>query len=179
MSKPIKDMVIDVLQGRICGRTDFLVVDSSRMDAVTTNRFRLALRQKEISLLTVKNSLAKKALHGMGISALDPILEGPSALVWGSEDIVALSKEITKWAAQIEELVVKGGASEGTTLSAADVRALSKSPGRQELIGRIVMLALSPGARLVGALLGPGGRLAGQAKSLAEAELGAAAETAV
>lgn len=177
MSKRIKEMVIGELRKRVGECRDMLVIDSSRMDAVSDNRFRLALREKDIHVLTVKNALARKALGGDdGTSALDDILSGPSALVWGGEDIVALSKEISKWARDIKELEIKGGALEGTPLSAADVDALSKSPGREELIGQIVMLALSPGAQVVGALLGPGGTVAGQLKTMAEGEGEQAAE---
>ncbi len=172
MSKRVKELIIQEIQKRLDGCTEMLVVDSSRLDGVTTNRLRLALREKNIRMLTVKNSLARRALHNMGISALDELLQGPSTLVWGGEDIVALSKEITKWAKELEakEFRIKGGTVEGKTLGPEDVEALSKSPGRVELLGRVVMLMLSPGARLVGALLGPGGQLAGQVKSLAEQE---------
>ena len=51
------------------------------------------------------------------MNGLDSILEGPTTLVWGGEDIVALSKEIAKWAKEIEPLKIKGGTTEGTALS--------------------------------------------------------------
>ncbi|NOX53471.1 MAG: 50S ribosomal protein L10 [Planctomycetes bacterium] len=175
MSKRVKELVVEEIKKRLGSCTEMLVVDSSRLDAVTTNRFRLALREKNIRM-TVKNSLARQALHGLGVTALDPVLEGPSSLVWGGEDIVSLSKEITKWAKELETLQIKGGAVEGTTLGPEDVEALSKSPGRVELIGRVIMLALSPGGRLVGAMLGPGGTVAGQVKSRAEEDGDAASE---
>lgn len=168
MSKLVKEMVIGEVEGRIDGSTEMLVVNSSRLDAISDNRFRLALREKEINILTVKNSLARKALNNVGVSALDPVLEGPSTLVWGSEDIVALSKEMAKWAKELEGLEIKGGTVEGETLDAGAVDALSKSPSREELIGKIAMLALSPGALIAGALLGPGGKLAGQLKTIAD-----------
>ena len=172
MSKRIKEMLIQDVTKRIGDCTEMLVVDSSRLDAVTDNTFRLALREKGISILTVKNSLARRALNESGVTALDPILSGPSALVWGSEDIVTLSKEIAKWAKNIDELEIKGGTVEGSTLDSAAVHSLSKSPGRLELIGQIVGLALSPGAKLVGALLGPGSKLASQLKTMTDAEDG-------
>lgn len=172
MSKRIKQMLIDDVRSRIGDTSDILVINTSRLDAVSDNRFRAALREKSIRILTVKNTIARKALNDSGLTALDPVLEGPSALVFGGEDIVALSKEIARWANEIKELEIKGGATEGTTLSANDVDSLSKSPGREELIGRVVMLALSPGAQLAGALLGPGGTVSGQVKSLAEKEGG-------
>ena len=171
MSKTVKEMLITEVRNRIGNNTDLLVIDSSRVDAITDNRFRIALRENEISVLTVKNSLAKRALSASGLEALNPVLDGgPSSIVWGCDDVVALSKEIARWTKEIAELEIKGGVTEGTTLTAADVDSLSKSPGREELIGRIVMLIQSPGATLAGALLGPGGKLAGQIKAIVEKE---------
>ena len=170
MSKRVKELLIDEVRNRIGDCSEFLVIDSSRLDAISDNRFRLSLREDNINLLTVKNSLAKKALHAAGVTALDSVLVGPSTLIWGGQDAVALSKAIMNWAKQIGELEVKGGSVEGKTLLAEDVDALSKSASREELIGRIAMLALSPGARLSGALLGPGGKLCSQVKSLTESE---------
>ncbi|MBW3542216.1 MAG: 50S ribosomal protein L10 [Planctomycetes bacterium] len=172
MSKAVKNMLVAEIRDRIGETRDMLVVDSSRLDAISSNRFRLAMQERQITLLTVKNTLARLALKEAGVRGLDPILEGPSTLVWGSEDIVALSREISKWAKDLAPLEVKGGSVEGTTLNAAAVEDLSKSPSREELIGQIVGLMLSPGARLAAAMLGPGGKLSGQLKALADKEEG-------
>ena len=170
MSKRVKEMVMAEIRNRIGEPSDMLVIDSSRMDAISTNRFRLALREKNLSAFTVKNSLARKALNEAGVTTLDSILQGPSTLVWGGEDIVALSKEISKWTKELNGLEIKGGTTEGSPLSAEEVDTLSKSPSREELIGQIMGLALSPGAQLAAALLGPGGKIAGQIKTLADKE---------
>ncbi len=169
MSKRIKDMLVNDLQSRIGETTEMLVVDSSRLDVISDNRFRLALGEKGIRVLTVKNSMALRALHANGVTSLDPVLAGPSSLVFGGEDIVALSKEIAAWVKELDEKIeIKGGTIEGTTLSSEDVIDFSKSPSREELIGQIVGRLLSSGARIAGALLGPGGKLAGQFKTLSE-----------
>jgi large subunit ribosomal protein L10 len=132
------------------------------------NKWRLALQSKKITALTVRNTLARRALNQAGVTALDPILTGPSTLIWGSEDVVALTKEITKWAKELKPLEIKGGTVEGTTLNAKDVESLSKSPSREELIGQIVGQILSPGANLAAALLGPGSTFASQLKTITE-----------
>jgi len=178
MSKRIKEMLVTDLQQRIGDTTEILVVDSSRLDAISDNRFRLALREKDIKVLTVKNSMALRALHAREITELDPILEGPSSLVFGGEDIVSLSKEVASWVKELgsDLIAIKGGLLEGTTLSSGDVEELSKSPSREELIGQIAGLLLAPGANLAAALLGPGGKLAGQVETMADAE-GTAEET--
>ncbi len=170
MSKRVKEMIIDDLRERIGDAGDMLVIDSSKVDAIADNRFRAAMRDMNITILTVKNSLARRALSEDAVASLGPSLEGPSTLVWGGEDIVSLSKVIVQWTKELAALEVKGGSVEGTSLDAAGVDALSKSPSREELIGRVVMLAQSPGSQIVGALLGPGGKLSGQLKAKSEEE---------
>lgn len=170
MSKAVKELMIHDIQDRLGESRDLLVVDASRLDAVTDNRFRLALRERGIQILQVKNTLVRKVLQSSGNGSLDHCLQGPSAIVWGSEDAVALSKEIARWARELEPLQIKGASIDGQPLDAAGVNALSKSPGRLELLAQISGLLLSPGARLSAALLGPGGKLHGQIKALAEAD---------
>ncbi len=170
MSKVVKEMIINDIRQRLGESRDVLVVDSSRLDAITDNQLRLSLRSKGIQLLQVKNTLARRALQEAGAASMESVLEGPSTIVWGGEDIVALSKEISKWAKQLEQLQIKGGSVEGQVVDAKGVVELSKSPGRLELIGQIAGLLLSPGARLAGALLGPGGTISGQLKAMGDKE---------
>jgi len=170
MSKYVKEMLIDEIRQRVGDVRDMLIINASKLDAVSANKFRLALRKKEIQALSVKNTLAMKALEGTGLTALNPFLEGPTTLVWGGEDIVALSKEIARWAKELEKLEIKGGSTEGASLTAVQVDQLSKSPSRQELLGQISGLILSPGAQLSAALLGAGAKLASQVKKIADKE---------
>ena len=172
MSKFVKTMVIDQIRQELGDNRDLLVIDTSALDGVTANRVRLSLQEKGVTLLTVKNTLANCVLVDMGVNGLDKVLAGPSTLVWGGEDIVQLSKEIAKWAKDVDKLQIKGGAVDGQVLDARGVDELSKSPSRLELIGQISGLLLSPGARLAGALLGPGGTIAGQLKKMSGDEEG-------
>ena len=57
-------------------------------------------------MLTVQNTLARRALNDVGVTSLDSLLAGPSTLVWGGQDVVDLSKEIAKWAKEISELEI-------------------------------------------------------------------------
>ena len=170
MGRHVKDMVISDIQSRIGDTKDFIIVDCSKMDAITANRWRLGLRKVQITALTVKNSIAVNALKKKGIGGLEAILAGPSTLVWGGGDIVALSKAVAGYAKQIPKLEIKGGSVEGQLLNAAAVDSLSKSAGRIETIGRIAGLMLSPGGQLAACLQSSGGQLAGQLKTLSEKE---------
>ena len=170
MGRHVKDMVISDIQSRIGDAKDFIVVDCSKMDAISANRWRLGLRKDQITALTVKNSIAANALKKKGITGLETILAGPSTLLWGGADVVALSKAVANYAKDIPKLEIKGGSVEGQTLNAAAVDSLSKSAGRVETIGQIAGLMLAPGRQLAGCLQSSGGQLAGQLKTLSEKE---------
>ena len=179
MSKRVKTLVMSEVTKRFGDNRDFLVLDASKVTAVKVNKLRLRAEKLGIKILAVKNTLAQKALSEVGVTSLKPILTGPSALVWGGADIVALSKEITKWSKEkdLKDLKIKGGTLDGQTLDTKGVETLSKSAGKPELLGQILTLIKSPGAQLAAALIGPGGYLNGQVKAIAEKEGDAAAET--
>lgn len=170
MSKHVKKLMMDEMRQAFAGVRDLLVVDLKGVDAISDNAMRLKLREKEIHLRVVRNSLARKVFTEAGITGVCDYFEGPSAIVWGGPSVVDLAKEIAEWADKVEPLNIKGGVSDGETISAADVVALSKMPSREEMLGMIVGQVLSPGARLCGLILSPGGRLASQLKSRAEEE---------
>ncbi len=174
MSKIVKEMVIKDIHARLGDAKDVLVIDSSALDPITDHAFRGKIRTSGIKILSVKNNLARKALEKNGVTGLEEVLKGPSSIVYGADDAVALSKTLASIVKGFAKITIKGGSVEGTTIDKDGVIALSKSPGRLELIGQISGLLLSPGARISGALLGPGGKLAGCVKAIEEKQDGGA-----
>jgi large subunit ribosomal protein L10 len=102
-----------------------------------------------------KNTLTKIAADRVGISGLDPVLEGPLALALVYDDIVGASKVLTDFARTSRILTVKGGVIDNRFISAGDVEALATMPPREVLLGRLVGMLASPMARTVGVLSGP------------------------
>ena len=178
MSKYVKNLIMEDLRRRLAGVDAAVLVNVSRLNGVTTTQLRRELREKKISLMVVKNSLARRALMSTPLASMFDGLRGPAAICWGGEDIVSLAKEVLRLAEQkqYENLELRGGCMEGKRLTAEQVKEVSKMPTRQELLGMLVGQILSPGARLVAQLLGPAGTLAGQIRQKAESEQQASAE---
>ncbi len=174
MSKVVKRLMIDTISAELGGTRDLLVLNTSKLGSVKDGALRSALRKKGIKVLQVKNSLVRVALRETGAGDVDALLAGPTVVVWGGEDIVALSREIVKIAGENKTIEIRGGTVDGQFLSSEAVSDLSKSMGRPELLCKIAGLILAPGARLAGALLGAGGVLAGQIKSIADKEVDSA-----
>jgi len=175
MSKVVKQLMISDIQAELGDCREVLVVDVSKIDGVTTNKWRMGLHKKQIRVMGVKNAVARRALSDIGLTGINDVLKGPSAIVFGGEDIVALARSLTDSIKEIKALELKGGAIGGMSLTSKQVEDISKSPGRKELLSQIAGLALSPGGQLAGAIRGPGGRVAGCAKSIADKEPAAAA----
>lgn len=178
MSKYVKNLIMEDLRRRLAGVDAAVLVNVSRLNGVTTTQLRRELREKKISLMVVKNSLARRALMGTPLAPMFEGLTGPAAICWGGEDIVSLAKEVFRLAEQkdYEKLELRGGCMEGKRLSPEELKAVSKMPTRQELLAMLVGQILSPGARLLAQLLGPAGTLAAQIRQKAEPEQQPSAE---
>lgn len=167
MSKYVKNLISDTVRRRLEGVNDALLVDVIGMDSESTFKIRKHLREKNIHLLVIKNSLARRACEGTPLEAAFEGLEGTSALCWGSEDFISLVKEITELdkGTEFDKFTAKGGVMDGECLSPEKVKEISKWPNRQQQLSILLGQILSPGANLSGALLGPGGKLASQIES--------------
>jgi large subunit ribosomal protein L10 len=174
MSKYLKNLITDDLKKRLDGVSDLLVVDIAGLEANKNVELRKQFRQKGIKMLMVKSSLARRATEGTALAPAFEGAEGSATVVWGSEDVVSLAKEITKYAEDkaFAPFAPKGGVMSGSRLSADDVKKVSKWPSRAEQLSLLVGQILSPGATLAAQLLGPGAKLASQIKKKSEEEEG-------
>jgi large subunit ribosomal protein L10 len=172
MSKYVKQLITDDLRSRLEGVEEVLLVDVIGMDANANNRLRGALSEKSMSLLVVKNSMAKRAAEGTPLAPAFEGMEGSTAMVWGGEDFVSLAKEVVRLAkeTEYEKLIPTGGVMDGEQLSAERVAEVSKWPSRQEQLSLLVGQILSPGASLSSQLIAAGGAVASQIEKISEGE---------
>ena len=173
MSKYVKDLVTRDIKRRLEGVEDAVLVSCVGMDANTTNELRGELDKRDIHLLVVKNSLARRATEGTQLAAAFEGATGQIGVCWGSSDFVSLVKEVVeldKDSEKYERFVADGGVMDGERLDADGLKAVSKWPSRQEQISMLVGQILGPGAQLSAAMLGPGKMLNSQIKQVGEGE---------
>lgn len=171
MSKYVKGLMTKDLQNRLEGIEEAVLVNVIGIEANQTVSLRKRLKEKNIRLMVIKNSLAKRATEGTALAAAFEGAKGTNAIMWGAEDIVTLAKEAMELHKDEEELAAfetKGGVMDGEALTADRVSEISKWPSRGEQLSMIVGQILGPGSQLAAQLKGPGGMLAGQIKSKSE-----------
>jgi large subunit ribosomal protein L10 len=173
MSKYVKNLVTRDIKGRLDGVADAVMVSYTGLDANSTNDLRGELGEKGISLMLVKNSLARRATEG---TSLGPMFEGATgqvAICWGAGDFVTLVKEVValdKNSEKYSKFKAEGGVLDGERLDAAKLAEVSKWPTREEQIAMLVGQILGPGSQLSAAIKGPGAKLASQIKQKGEDE---------
>ncbi|MEX0938023.1 MAG: 50S ribosomal protein L10 [Pirellulales bacterium] len=170
MSKYVKDLMTNELRSRLDGVTDALLVNVVGLNANKNTVMRHQLREKNIHLTVVKNSLARRATEGTPLAPAFEGVEGTIAVIWGGEDVVSLAKEVARLAGdkQFEAFEARGGVMEGARLSPEQVAEVSKWPNRAEQLSILAGQILSPGARLSSQLTGAGAKLASQIKKKGE-----------
>jgi large subunit ribosomal protein L10 len=168
MSKYVKGLVQKQLEQAFSGVSEFVVVSIKGINGVDNNVMRGTLRQKNIRLSVVKNTLARNAYKTMGLKVGDGLFSGPCAIVYGGDSIVDLANQVLTLAKKLKELEVKGAFLDGEVLDAKGTVAVSKMPSRAELQGRVVRAAMSPGAKVAGAVMAPASNIAGAIKTLIE-----------
>jgi len=84
-----------------------------------------------------KNTLAKRAAVAAGITGLDDLFTGPTALAFVHGDVVEAAKGLREFARANPLLVIKGGVYEGKALSAEEVTKLADLESREVLLAKL------------------------------------------
>ena len=104
-------------------------------------------RESGVQIKVVKNRLVRVAMDAIAVykDTDTSALEGQLLYAISSEDEVAPAQVLAKFAKEHEALELKGAfAGDGKTLSEQEVQDLSKLPSKEQLIGQVVDMLLSP-----------------------------------
>ena len=96
------------------------------------------LREASASYFVMKNSLIKRVFSDMDIQCPDQVLKGPTAVVVSKQDCPVVASKVYSFLKKNDALIVKGGYLDGAFISTENVKALSKLPPKDVLIGQLV-----------------------------------------
>ena len=145
MSKAVNAALIDGLARELDGVDSCVLIGTGAMTVAEVSALRNALRERSFRMRVVKNRLARRAFEAVSMHGLGEKLDGPSAVVYGGEGAIAISKVLVEEKKKAKDkLLIHGGYDEGEVLDAAGIEALSKVPGRQELLGMILSASFGP-----------------------------------
>ncbi len=140
---------VKIVQEKLDRAASMVVIDYSGVNVKGLTDLRAALREAGGEMFVTKNTLIDIAV---GKGKLTESLQGMSAAVFSYADPVAAIKALVKFHEDTDSLQIKQGFMDGKVLSTDEVKALSKLPGKNELIVMLIQRLKSPGQGLVNVL---------------------------
>ena len=163
----LKQPIVDEIAALFDGAASAVLVDYRGLTVEQDTALRKQLREAGVSYKVYKNTLIKRAAEGTAFAALDPDLEGPTALAVSKADATAPARAIAKFAKTADKLELKAGVVEGTYYDANGMQVIATIPSREELLGK-----------LLGSIQSPITNFARVLSQIAESKGGAGAEAA-
>lgn len=161
--RPEKQKQAEELKSLFSGAKGIVFVEFRGLKVADDTKLRKLCRESQVSYKVIKNTLALRAAREMGMSGLESVFQGPTAVAVSKDDPVVPAKTIHSFASDHSAIKVKGGIVEGSVVSADRVLYLATLPGKKELLAKMAGALRSPISGLVTVVNAP---LAGVARAL-------------
>lgn len=161
MNTQDKHQLVAELRERLERASVTLLAVPSGMTVAQATKLRRRMREISGEYKIAKNSLAIRAVEDTGFASLKEMLKGPTALVFGYGDPVAVVKELVTYAdGNSQFLEIKGAVLDGQLYGKQQVGELAKLGTKDQLRAQLLGLLTTPASRLVRLLNEPASGLA-------------------
>ena len=136
------------------GRSQLAVVADYRGFTVAElTALRSRLRENGAEMIVAKNTLLRLAARNTGRERIEEFLEGPTAVVYGYDDVSKVAKVLLDASrATPKALTLKGGVLGNSLLRADAIEAVTRLPNREQALAQVVGGISAPLSGVVGVL---------------------------
>lgn len=160
LTKAKKNEKVQQLAAELETSTSAIIGTFTGLSASKDFALRKTVREAGGKYHVVKNKLAAKSSQGTKVEAALQGLKGVSSVAYTSGDPVALAKALSTWVKDNAEFTFKLAIVDGKVLNVAEIDALAKLPGKEELFSKLLFLINAPATRLATVLNATGRNLA-------------------
>ncbi len=167
-----KQQVVNDLAERIQGSVAGVIVSYDGITVEEDTKLRRELREAGVKYTVVKNTLIKRAADKAGLSGIDDVLNGTSAIATSEEDYVAAARILQKFADGHKTFSIKSGYLDNEVISLEKIESLAKLPSREVLLANVLGAFQAPiasFARAVQAIVDKSGEAPAAEEAPAEA----------
>ena len=138
-----KIAAVNEVSDKIKSSASAVVVEYRGLNVAEVTELRRSLREEGCEFKVYKNSITSRAADAAGFGDLKEHLTGPNAIAF-SNDAVAPSRVLAKFAKKHKALVLKGGIVEGKVVGEDTIKALSTLPNKEGMISMLLGCLQSP-----------------------------------
>ncbi len=138
-----KVQLVNEIADKITNSASTVVVEYRGLTVAEITELRRELRKEDVEFKVYKNSMVERAAEQAGHGDLKDQLTGPNAIAF-SNDAVAPSRVLAKFAKNHENLVLKAGVVEGKIVNIDTIKELSSLPNKEGMLSMLLGCLQSP-----------------------------------
>ena len=140
----LKQPIVAEISELLNGAASAVVVDYRGLTVAQDTELRKQLREAGVTYKVYKNTMIKRAAEGTDFAALDPDLEGPTAIAVSKDDATAPARILAEFAKKADKLEIKAGVVEGTYYDQKGMQVIATIPSSEVLLGKLLGSIQSP-----------------------------------
>jgi large subunit ribosomal protein L10 len=137
MARPDKAAAVAELTEEFRSSNAAVLTEYRGLTVAQLQELRRSLTGAQTTYHVVKNTLTKIAAREAGVTALEDLLQGPSAIAFVKGDPVEAAKGLRDFARAHPTLVIKGGVLDGAPLSPDEIKKLADLESREVLLAKL------------------------------------------
>ena len=139
-----KAALVEEVTEKFKAAASVVIVDYRGLTVDEVTRLRKQLRDANVEMKVIKNSILSRAAQAAGLEGLDEVFTGPTAVAFSNDDVIAPAKIIDEFAKDAKALEIKGGIIEGKVSTLEEIIALAKLPNREGLLSMLLSVLQAP-----------------------------------
>ncbi len=147
MKRQEKETLVSALRDQVTQSSGLFVIVNNGLTVSEMEELRRNLKPSTNMFRVTKNRLMKLALKSTNFETITDLFHKPTAVVF-SNDSLATTKALAKFAEKHPNLEIVGGSMGAELIDSAGVMTLSKLPSQAEIRGTIARILVEPGSRI-------------------------------
>ncbi|GAA3245951.1 50S ribosomal protein L10 [Pseudonocardia petroleophila] len=167
MARSDKVAAVDEIASRFRGASASVVTEYRGLSMTQLIALRRALGN-DTTYRVAKNTLVKRAAEDAGVTGIESLLVGPTAIAFINGEPSEAAKAIRDFAKDNKALVIKGGYMDGRALTVAEVASLADLESREVLLAKLAGAMKANLSKAAGLFAAPASQVARLAQALAD-----------
>ena len=139
-----KKQIVADLAAKLNGSVAGVLVSYKGITVADDTKLRKELREAGVEYSVIKNTILHLAVADAGLSEIDNVLAGTTALGISSSDPLIAAKILSDYAEKSKTFEVKAGFIDGKVITSEEVTALAKLPAKEVLVAKALGGLMAP-----------------------------------